>query len=58
MFKIIKINGNIVSIDTNEGGIKDVRTADINLIPSVEDEVEIFEAGNDLIVIKKKKRKK
>lgn len=57
MSKIIKINGDIISIGTNEGGIKEVRTTDINFIPQVGDEVEIYETENSLIVTKKEKEK-
>lgn len=57
MAKIIKINGDIVSIGTNDGGIKEVRTTDINFIPNVGDEVEIYETEGDLIVTKKEEKK-
>ena len=53
MAKIIKVNGDIISIGTNEGGIKEVRATDINFTPNVGDEVEIYETENDLIVTKK-----
>lgn len=57
MAKIIKINGDVVSIGTKEGGIKEVRTSDLNFVPSVGDEVEIYETENDLIVTKKEEKK-
>lgn len=57
MAKIIKINGEIVSIGTKEGGIKEVRTSDLNFVPSIGDEVEIYETENDLIVTKKEEKK-
>lgn len=57
MAKIIKINGDIVSIGTNDGGIKEVRSTDINFTPSVGDEVEIFETEGNLIVTKKEEKK-
>lgn len=57
MAKIIKINGDIISIGTNEGGIKEVRTTDISFTPRVGDEVEIYETENDLIVTKKEEKK-
>ena len=56
MAKIIKINGEIISIGTNDGSIKEVRTTDLNFSPSVGDEVEIYESENNLIVTKKGKR--
>lgn len=57
MAKIIKVNGNIISIGTNEGGIKEVRATDINFTPNVGDEVEIYETENDLIVTKKEEKR-
>ena len=57
MAKIIKINGEIVSIGTNDGGIKEVRTADLSFTPAVGDEVELYEAENNLIVTKKEEKK-
>lgn len=57
MAKIIKVNGDIISIGTNEGGIKEVRATDISFIPNVGDEVEIYETENDLIVTKKEEKK-
>lgn len=53
MAKVIRINGDIVSIGTNDGGIKEVRTSDINFVPVVGDEVEIYETENDLVITKK-----
>lgn len=57
MAKIIKITGDIISIGTNEGGIKEVRTTDINFVPNVGDEVEIYETENNLIITKKEDKK-
>ena len=57
MAKIIKVNGDIISIGTNEGGIKEVRATDINFTPNVGDEVEIYETENDLIVTKKDEKR-
>lgn len=57
MAKIIKVNGDIVSIGTTGGGIKEVRISDINFTPNVGDEVEIYETENDLIVTKKEEKK-
>ena len=57
MAKIIKINGDIVSIGTKEGGIKEVRTSDLSFVPTVGEEVEIYETENDLIVTKKEDKK-
>ena len=57
MAKIIKVTADIVSIGTNEGGIKEVRIDDINFVPNVGDEVEIYETEKDLIVTKKEQTK-
>ena len=57
MAKIIKIKDEIVSIGTNDGGIKEVRISDISFNPSVGDEVEVFETENNLIVTKKEEKK-
>lgn len=57
MAKILKINGDIVSIGTDEGGIKEVRTTDINFTPNIGDEVEVFETEENLIVTKKEDKK-
>lgn len=57
MTKIIKISGDVVSIGTKEGGIKEVRISDLSFVPSVGDEVEIYETENDLIVTKKEGKK-
>ena len=57
MAKIIKINGDIVSIGTDTGGIKEVRITDINFTPDVGHEVEIYETENNLIVTKKEEKR-
>ena len=57
MAKIIKVNGDIISIGNNEGGIKEVRATDISFTPNVGDEVEIYETENDLIVTKKEEKR-
>lgn len=57
MAKIIKINGDIVYIGTDTGGIKEVRITDINFTPDVGDEVEIYETENNLIVTKKEEKR-
>lgn len=57
MAKIIKVNGDIISIGTNDGGIKEVRATDLSFVPNVGDEVEIYETENNLIVTKKEENK-
>ena len=58
MSKIIKIDEEVISIGTSEGGIKEVRLSDINFNPQLGDEVEIFETEGKLIVTKKEDQKK
>ncbi len=57
MAKIIKISDDIVSIGTDDGGIKEVRSTDVSFEPKVGDEVEIYETENDLIITKKESKK-
>lgn len=57
MAKIIKIDNDIVSIGTDEGGIKEARLSDFNFTPEVGDEVDVFESENSLMVAKKEKKK-
>lgn len=52
MAKIIDINETIISIGTDNGSIKEVRTCDINFVPHIGDEVEIFETETKTIVSK------
>ena len=57
MARIIKINNDIISIGMNDGGIKEVRMADMNFIPNIGDEVEVYETENNLIVAKKEEKR-
>lgn len=57
MAKIIKIDGDIISIGLDDGGIKEVRRDDINFDPQLGSEVEIFETENNIIVSQKEKKK-
>ena len=57
MAKIIKIEGDIISIGTDDGGIKEVRTSDLNFEPLVGDSVEVFESEGSVIVSKKEVKK-
>ncbi len=52
MAKIIEINNQVISIGTDDGSIKEVRTSDINFVPHIGDEVEIFETESKTIVSK------
>lgn len=53
MAKIIKIDGEIVSVGTDDGKIKEVKVSDLNFNPSVGDEVEVFKSEDSVIVSKK-----
>lgn len=58
MSKVINISDDktIVYIGTDDGDIKEVRLSDLNFIPVVGDEVEIFENETRTIVSKKEKK--
>lgn len=56
MAKIIGITDTVVSIGTDNGGIKEVRACDLNFVPHVGDEVEIFETDQKTIVSKLEKK--
>lgn len=52
MAKIIGIDNQVISIGTDDGGIKEVRAGDINFVPHIGDEVEVFETETKTIVSK------
>lgn len=54
MAKIIKIDGDVICIGTDDGNIKEVRISNLNFNPSVGDEVEVFENDDSIIISKKK----
>ena len=56
MAKIIKIDGEVISIGTDDGKIKEVRALDVNFAPAIGDEVEVFENDGSVIVSKVKSR--
>ena len=56
MAKIIKIDGEVISVGTDDGKIKEVRALDVNFVPAVGDEVEVFENDGAVIVSKKKSK--
>ena len=57
MAKIIKIDGEMVQIGTDDGGIKSARLSDINFFPNIGDEVEVYESNEKIIVTKTNKGK-
>ena len=53
MAKIIEITESAISIGMEDNSIKEVRPADLNFVPHIGDEVEIFETETRTIVQKK-----
>ena len=52
MAKIISIDNQVISIGTDDGGIEEIRASDINFVPHIGDEVEIFKTETKTIVSK------
>lgn len=52
MAKIIKIREDVISIGTDDGGIDEVRLSDLQFVPQIGDEVEVFKTSNQVIVSK------
>ncbi len=57
MAKILDITDTVISIGTDDGGIKEVRASDINFVPHIGDKVEIFETETRTIVSKVEEKK-
>lgn len=57
MAKIISIDNQIISIGTDNGGIEEIRASDINFVPHIGDEVEIFKTETKVIVSKVEPKK-
>ena len=53
MAKILEITENIISIGMEDNSIKEVRPVDLNFVPHIGDEVEVFETETRTIVQKK-----
>lgn len=53
MSKIIQISNDIVTVGMDNGSITEVRMCDLNFIPKVNDEVEVFQNETKTIVSKK-----
>lgn len=56
MAKIIEIKPDIISIGLDNGEIQEIRTSDINFVPHLGDEVEIFRSETKVIVNKVEKK--
>ena len=58
MTKIIKLNGEEVTLGTDDGKIRKVRIYDVHFAPAEGDEVEVYESDGEIIVTKKETNKK
>ena len=58
MAKIIKVKDDVIIIGTDNNGMKEVRKEDLNFEGKVGDEVEIFESGDDEVIVTKKETSK
>lgn len=56
MAKIIEIRQDIVCIGTENNGIEEIRASDLNFVPHLGDEVEIFKTETRVIVSKVEKK--
>ena len=52
MAKIVQISESVISIGLDDGSIQEVRASDINFVPHVGDEVEVFKSETKVIVSK------
>lgn len=52
MAKILSVENEIITIGTDDGTLKEVRACDLNFVPHINDEVEIFETEMKTIVSK------
>lgn len=52
MAKILSITSAVVSIGNDDGSIREVRTEDLNFVPHIGDQVEVFETDTKVIVSK------
>ena len=50
MSKILSIDNDIITIGMDGGTLKEVRAVDLNFVPHINDEVEIFETESKTIV--------
>ena len=53
MPKVISIRDDAVTLGLESGGLREVRPCDFNYVPSVGDEVDVFETESRLIVAKR-----
>lgn len=55
MAKILKIENEVIVIGKDDGSLTEVRAVDLNFVPVVGDEVEVFQSETKVIVSKKEK---
>ena len=53
MAKIIGVSGDIITIGTDDGSISEVRPCDLNFVPQIGDEVEIYQNESKTVICKK-----
>ncbi len=56
MAKIVAITQDMISIGMDDGTLREVAMASLNFVPHIGDEVELFEAGERIIVSKMEKQ--
>lgn len=56
MAKIIGVKGDKIQIGTDSGKIIDVNSSQLNFLPQIGDEIEVFREGNTVVVSKKQSK--
>ncbi len=52
MAKVVQVTGDVVSIGMDDGTLSEVRACDLNFVPQVGDEVQVFQSETKIIVSK------
>ena len=55
MAKIVQITEDVISIGMDDGSLSEVRTCDLNFVPQIGDEVEVFQSETKTIISKVEK---
>lgn len=55
MAKVVEVKGDVISIGMDDGSLSEVRTCDLNFVPQVGDEVQVFQNETKMIVSKVEK---
>ena len=53
MAKIIGVSGDVITIGTDDGSISEVRPCDLNFVPQIGDDVDIYQNESRTVVCKK-----